>query len=400
MMLSIKATTRQRRLLVLGLWLRAIGSISYLQAMGGYYGGGDYKGYFREGLQYSQLLSFGQYGAALEPWFEAGWWGTSATSRIAGFVLFVIGPSLEGAFLVFAILGYFGLVCIWLAYDRSFPHGNSTLFLAWIVLFPSLWFWPTSLGKDALVLFGIGLFTMGFSGRSGTKNWIPMLLGVATVFAIRPQVAAVLVFAAGAGQWLSITRRGGTRSVFQGITVLCLGLLTLALAGGALGIEMFNPDEVEHYLVTSAQLSSTGGSSLDVDQSDGLPKLMAPVNTLLRPFLWEAKSPTALVAALEVLLMWLLIVWNRQRLRSFVRQHRNIPLFWMAIGFSVVYAVALGMSVSNLGIIARQRIHILPFVFMLITGTSTSVRSRRKSQLQNRRYVPREILGSTQSLHK
>jgi hypothetical protein len=40
--------------------------------------------------------------------------------------------------------------------------------------------------------------------------------------------------------------------------------------------------------------------------------------------------------------------------------------------FVVLYAVALGLMLTNLGIIARQRIFLFPFLFVLLQGVPSS----------------------------
>jgi len=155
----------ERVLLIFGLALRVIGAMLYLSVMGDYYGGGDYVAYFRDGSQFASSAAGLQ--AALDPdyWLAGRWWGTRFVSRVTGVLFMVFGTSLPLAFLAFSLIGYGGIVALWLAFRRAFPNEASERYLAWIVLFPSLWFWPAALGKDALVLCGIGIATLGFVGR-------------------------------------------------------------------------------------------------------------------------------------------------------------------------------------------------------------------------------------------
>jgi hypothetical protein len=96
--------------------------------------------------------------------------------------------------------------------------------------------------------------------------------------------------------------------------------------------------------------------------------LEGAISVLARPFVWEARSVTALFAALEILAVWVLAWFQRQRIANFIYAYRGYPLFWMATVFILVYAVALGMAAGNLGVVARQRIHIFPLLFMFFSG--------------------------------
>jgi len=351
----------ERVLLLLGLVLRLAGSMLYLSLIGGYYGGGDYLLYFRDGSQFANsaagLLT------ALDPdyWLAGRWWGTAFVSRLTGALFMVFGTSLPLAFLAFSLIGYGGIVSLWLAFRRAFPNEASERYLAWIVLFPSLWFWPAALGKDPLLLCGIGIATLGFVGRRGHTRWVPLAGGLLLVFMVRPQVAAVFAFSAVSAHWLASLSRMSLLRVVQGIALAGGAVGVAILASGALSVDLFRTDEVELYLQTRAGASNIGGSAIG---SDSIRLWLAPINVLFRPFPWEVSGATGALAAAEVVGIWGLAWLNRRGIRRFIAHHRGDVLLWLAVVFIVLYATALGMSIGNVGIIARQRVHIIPFLLM------------------------------------
>lgn len=362
-----RLATPVRRLLLGGLVLRVIGSLAYLVLVGTIYGGGDYIRFYQLALDYADIVSSGDIEAMLRPWTGAAWWGTRFISQVTGLLLVVIGPTMLGVFIFFALAGYVGILSLVYAFGRAFPSLPLKPYAAWVVLFPALWFWPSALGKDAIVLCGVGLATLGFVGRHARTSWLPLALGVALVFAVRPQVAAALVFSIMVGQWLGGERRWRISNLVQGAVILAVGIGVVTVSSGAIGVELFNPDEVERYLAHRADLSGFGGSAIR-GSGDSPSPWMAPVNTLLRPFPWEAAGPPAMLASAEMVLLWAMAWLRRKRIARFVRVHRRSRLLWMALVFSTVYSVALGMSLSNLGMIARQRIHVLPFLLIFIAG--------------------------------
>lgn len=365
---------RIRSMLLVGLGLRVIGAFAYLSLTEWYYGVGDYLAYFNEGLWYAENAGGEISLWSFETWSQGRWWGTGFVDRVTGVIITLLGPTLPGAFIVFAVVSYAGILAFGRAFTRAFPQADAWRYIAWIALFPSLWFWPAALGKDAIVLCGVGLATLGFVGKRGRTGWLTMGLGVLLVFCIRPQVAATLAFALVAGHWLGAARRPTFVSVLQGLVLLGLGVATVAMAGGALGFTLFNPDEVEGYLDSRAGAMNYGGSALGVES---VSPWMAPINVLFRPFLWEARGMTALLSAVEVVALWGLAWYRRREIRAFVRMHRRSRVFWMAVLFVLAYSVALGMSLTNMGIIARQRVHILPFLFMLFAGVPRRQNVRR-----------------------
>jgi hypothetical protein len=354
---------RFKRLIILGLWLRVVGAIVYLYFVESYYGAGDYNHYFRKGLEYSELLFQDGIDAFLDS-FHGRWWGTSFMEHFTGIILSFIGPSLSGAFVVCAALSYAGIVGIVLGFARAFPYADSAPFNIMVILFPSLWFWPAALGKDALVLCGVGLATYGYIGWRDRPLWFPLSVGIGLIFCIRPQVAATIVFAFVAGFWLGGSRQWTANRVLQGVLLLAAGIGVITLSGGALGIEMFDPDQVEDYLDRESSVSTRGGSAIEGSVTPWL----APINTLFRPFPWEAGSVTSILAAGEVVILWGMAWYRRRHIAAFVRMHRGSRLFWMALIFVAVYSTAMGMAIGNIGIIARQRVHVLPFLLMFIAG--------------------------------
>lgn len=364
-----RLTVSVRRLLVAGLAIRLVGSLAYLHGIGAAYGGGDYLLYYREGLQLADTAFTGGAYSIWDPdiWIRDSWWGTSFVTRVTALLLVIIGPTLSGAFIVYALLSYVGILGVAFAFYRAYPAIPLERYLLLVALFPSLWFWPAAVGKDALVLCGVGLATLGFVGRRARPQWALMAVGVGLVFCIRPQVAATLVFSLGAAQWLGAGLHWTLGNIVRGALFVGVGVWVLSLAAGALNVELFNSDEVEDYLASRSEVSAIGGSAMEVAE-EGVSPWLATVTTLFRPFLWEARGLTAFLAALEMVVFWG-IAWSRRRhINAFIRTQRRTRLFWFAAVFVVVYATALGMSISNLGIIARQRVHILPFLFLFFVG--------------------------------
>ena len=361
-------------LLVTGLWLRVLGARLYREVMERSYGGvADYNLYFDFGAPYAEAILSGAWSDVIDPWFEPGWYGTFATARLTGLVLYVVGATEFGAFLVFAYLGYIGIVAFWRAYELSFPGIESTRYLAFVVLFPSLWFWPAAVGKDSVVLCGIGLATWGFAGRTAARGWIMVAIGLFLIFIIRPQVAAVVVSAMAVSQFLAAGLELRLLTIVRLIFLVGIATATLIWSSQSMGVEFYDPEEVQEYLEAKSEASNIGGSAIDVQGGAGVSPLLAPINTLFRPFPWEARGFSNLIAAAEVGVLWLLVAWRRRVIWSFFKERRRSALFWMAVVFTLGYSVALGMTLTNIGIIARQRVHIFPFLFMLLAAGARRV---------------------------
>ena len=327
----------------------------------------DARIYFWWGERYAEYFSRLDFSPLFDPllWRGASWTGTNFMGYPPGFVITLIGPSWLGTFFAFGLLSFVGLAAYALAYRRSFPGVPYIAYWAWIFLLPSLWFWPSSIGKESMMLIGLGIATLGFAGKRGRPNWLVVGAGLALVFFIRPQVAAVFLFAVTLSYWLHFNTWSPGK-VLQGIVILAVGLAAVwftmaATLGGEVDLA-----SVEGYVDRNAGLNTYGGSSVEgVGASPaGIP--FAVMNVLFRPFIWEAHSVAALVSALEVLLIWGLAWFRRKELRAALKVWRRDRMLRFAIPFVVLYVVALGMNLSNLGLIARQRVLVFPLLFMIV----------------------------------
>lgn len=136
----------------------------------------------------------------------------------------------------------------------------------------------------------------------------------------------------------------------------------------AFGLEGPDLEGVSEYQQFRASKTMTGGSQV-ASPSGGLASLpVAYANVLLRPFPWEAHNPQALLSALEILVFWALILRRRRRIRRALSLWRSHRIFRFSVFFVLLYAALIGITAFNLGIIARQRVLVWPFLFCLVEG--------------------------------
>jgi hypothetical protein len=371
-----------KNVLYFALVLRIVGSYGrYYMVTDMYDFTGDSFMYFEHGLAYASMLWSGDFATALE-WTAEKWWGTPFVQFFTGLVLAGIGPTFFGAFLVFSLLAFAGLVGFTRAFQRAYPTVPAWKYARWALLFPSLWFWPSAIGKEAVVILGLGLAVAGFVGKNDRINWPLLLLGLGFVFAIRVQVAAVLIFALVFAYWLSFAGRWTPARVAQGVGILVIGVAGMQVALGEMGMDSFDGEGVQQYLTENAgrggggpqrgTLSAIEGAQVGLS---GIPDALA--NILLRPFPWEARNPQLMITALEILAFWAIVYYRRSNVLAAIRHWRKERLLRLAVPFILVYAISLGMLLANMGLIARQRILIFPFLFFLVEAVPAAVRAAR-----------------------
>jgi hypothetical protein len=207
---------------------------------------------------------------------------------------------------------------------------------------------------------------MGYAGRSGKIHWIQLIIGVFFVYAIRPELAAVVILSMIIAHWLSLLRGGWTLgTTAQAVLLVGGGLIGIWLAMQKTGM-MGDDGSVQGYLEDNKAREVGGGSELDAAPVGitGIP--LALINILVRPFPWEARSFMMAITAVEILAFWVIVWFKRKNVVRALRHWRSERLLRVAIPFILVYSITLGMVMGNMAIIARQRIFLFPFLFLLV----------------------------------
>jgi hypothetical protein len=365
-----------KRILLAALVLRVVGSGARYWILYDFYrGNGDAGLYYTWGIRYADAFWAGDFSALTDPaqWRGVKWYGTQFVNFVAGFVTMGLGPTQFGTFVAFSLLAFLGMAGFALAFRRSFPRVDPRWYWGLIFLFPSLWFWPSSIGKEAISMMGLGLATLGFVGRRNEYiHWPLLAVGLFFVFAIRPQVAAVFITSMMLAHWLGSTGRMTFSKLVQGAVLLIVGVGGVIVSARYMGIESFDMEGVVAYMEENTARSEGGSQIETVGVGVGnIP--VALLNTIARPFVWEASNPTMLMAALEVVLFWGLVVYRRREVMWTLRRWRANRLLRLALPFALLYSVSLGMLIANLGIIARQRVLMLPFLFLVLAAAPVGV---------------------------
>lgn len=355
-------------LAIAALAFRVIGAIGRHVVIYQFYGGtADAGVYFNQARQYVERFYAFDFSPFWDQslWMRPSFWGTQFVTYPTAIVLSFTGPTILGAFIVFSLLSFLGLVGFAIAFRNAYPHVPLKRYVRWIWFFPALWFWPSSIGKEALIMMGLGLSVAGFIWKRDRINVLLLLTGLFFVFAIRPQVAAVVMMSMVVAQWLPAAGGWNFKTISQGVVLGAIGLFGINLSLQQIGVEGFDIEGVQAYMEANTA-ASTGGSDIEA-VGPGITNVpFAMINILFRPFPFEARNVMMAFSAIEILVFWI-IVWKRRRHLKFVlRNWRNDRLVKLALVFIVLYSATLGMMVANLGIIARQRVFLFPFLFLLI----------------------------------
>ena len=360
------------RLLMLALAARVAGALAYYGVFRIVYGGlGDSVLYASRGVEIAEGLGSFHPPPLLVPGPAST--GTQVTEYLAGVMFTITGPTVLGAFIVWAALSFVGAWYFYKAFRVSFPEGNSRLYGWLIFLLPSMLYWASFLGKDALMLLFLGVATYGcallFRGRFA-RGLVCLAIGEAGVMVLRAPIALAITVAALAGLLTAGARR--TRLPAPRWAASILVITSLAIAAASITRSSMRGGSVAGAFAEQETEAHGGTGDLSHHRSNfeapnpftpaGLP--VAIVTTNLRPFPWEARTGLQAVQALESFFVLAVLVWRR---REIVRGLAT----WRSNGMVVVVAVSfLALSIllsplGNFGLLSRQRTQVLPFLLLL-----------------------------------
>jgi hypothetical protein len=372
----------------LGVLARLFSAVVYMMVTQKVYGGGDYEAYTRAGVQLvnsvrSGHLSSLQFGSVS---------GTHFIGSVTAVVFAVVGVSQLAGFFVFACLGFLGQIAFYEAFVTGVPDGDHRRYALFILFMPSLLFWTSTIGKDALMVLGLGLGALGAARiLAGQKRGLaPLAAGVLLVVQIRPYMALLLLAAfAVAYVFREAPTSGPVNPLVKIVTLGLLGvglvLLTRDVAGflhiNSVSVSSTNT-ELGKINTNISHVTSLGyGQSTVTSPVHHLSQYPAAVVTVLyRPFPWEAPDPTSLAASIEFMLFLIVTIVGLPRITRAIRSVRRNPYVLLVVVYlpAFVYGFA---SFSNFGLLDRQRAsQALPFLFVLVAGIPTGTGTAKEPE--------------------
>jgi hypothetical protein len=375
---------RMLRIIKWALFLKLLGGVfRYLVVSELYSGFADSAQYHRVGLQLAELFRDGVFHADIGPVI-----GTGFIEIVTGVVYALIGPTKIGGFIFFSWLGFWGLLLFYRAFRIALPGADHFRYALLVFFMPSMIFWPSSTGKDAWMMFALGLCANGVARIHVRKSggFFVLALGLLASVMARPHVGVIVMVALTASYLFRRTPQSrsplGPIAKIVGIVVLILitGVM-LRQAEDYLKVDsLTNQETINDLQDYTRKQTTTGFSKFDTPEKGGLSQLPLGIITLLfRPFPWEATSGQSMFASLEGVLLIALFVRGRRRFRSLIRFARAHAYVVLALVYSPIFIYAFS-AIGNFAIVGRQRAQLFPFVFVLLALPAAGRAEKRASR--------------------
>ena len=214
-----------------------------------------------------------------------------------GVVYTVIGPSKLGGCVVFSWLGFWGLFFFYRAFTIAVPEGRRRSYAYLLFFLPSLVFWPSSIGKDAWMMFSMGMATYGIAQlltRWTIGGVVAAAAGLWLASLVRPHIAAfmAIAFVVALVMRKSRSEHRELAPVVKGAAIVLVLLLAVVLTLKTSGSLKIGVDGGLGAALTSVEdRTSKGGSDFSPTIADSPVRFpMAAITVLFRPFIFEAHN--------------------------------------------------------------------------------------------------------------
>jgi hypothetical protein len=363
---------RLAQLLMLALCLKLFGSVlRYWVAIYVYDGFADALMYHDFGTELAMRFRGGELSTGLDSLS-----GTDFIRFLTGLLYTVTGSSVYAGFLLYSWLAFWGMFYLYRAFTLAVAGGDRRGYARLLFFLPSMLYWPSSIGKEAWMLFTLGLAAFGtarlLTGRpwrglalAGTALWLGAL--------VRPHVTGMAALALVVAYLVARPPRrlgalGPVVKLFALVALVAVAGLLLGKTSSYLLERGIDPQEgVTTVLGESERRTGQGGSTFDAPSVMSSPaKLpLAIVTVFFRPFPFEAHNAQVAVTALESTLLLCLLLARRRGVWQALRHPRRRPYVAFVAVYSLLFVIAFS-SIANFGILARERTQVLPFFLVLL----------------------------------
>lgn len=257
-----------------------------------------------------------------------------------------------------------GLTALFKFFKPFFIDKIRVLFYA-IFLIPSVLFWGSGLLKESFILFGLGFLLLSLQQLFIHFKWyylIIILLSFIILLYTKYYVLAALILPL--SSYLIYNKIMRNKLI---ISYLFAFILLLSLAFIAWILKGFNPFDL---IVNKHQEFFRFNTIYPSNSSFEMPYLIdwwsvikhtpnAWVNTLIRPYLWESKSPFVLISSLENLIFIGLFI-----LAMLFPNRKNVNWFYVVfcLSFVMVLFSIIGLTIPIFGALVRYKVPGLPFL--------------------------------------
>ncbi|MDW1925165.1 MULTISPECIES: hypothetical protein [Vibrio] len=279
-----------------------------------------------------------------------------------------VASSFLGVSLVYNIFGFIGLIAIYSSIEPYIISNSyiKKMLVKALIFLPSISYWTSGIGKDSLSFFIVGLLIWIFSNRK--YNFFLIFFLLVFMFLIRPHIGVVLIVALFFHFSIVSKVKMHTR-VFLFLIMILGSIVSFPLLLDFLKFDsVMSVDSVSNYIDKRQGYNLDSGSSIDISTMN---PIFVLVSYMFRPFVWEARSFSQVVSAVDNLYLMCFFLANVYVLAKIKNIIIN-DMFYLC--FFMICLLMLSLTTSNLGIAVRQKWIFMPFIIYIYVKYSDGKR--------------------------
>lgn len=280
-----------------------------------------------------------------------------------------INASYLNSTLIYNLFGSIGLILLYLSIKRYLT--NLSRYWVLILFIPSMNFWSSGLGKDAISYMACCLFI--YAVTTSTRPAFLIIIAFFSMFMVRPHIAAMLLIS----YVIYFIIKSKTHIIVKAmiLPVIAASLLfSLSFVQQYVGLEEASFDSVSSYVDDRQSVNKGGGSSLDI-ASMSYPMQM--FTYIFRPLPFEAHNAVALITSFENIFLLFILIYIAFKSKSSLKiffKNENLWLFMYAF----LTCTMLAITTANLGIATRQKWMFMPVLIYLLIHALHDYRTKRR----------------------
>ena len=322
-------------------------------------------------------------------WFDSYQAGTVFLHFVAYPFTKYLMFSYEMMMVLFSWMGYWGFVYFYIVFRENLRFKHKLFGFDLITLFvflPNMHYWTASLGKGSIIFLGIAMAIYGLS-RIGSRK-IALILGLVIVYHVRPHVFLFMAVGILVGVFTGKEKVPFYQKalVFTGSAVTLFLLYDTIISFVGLDQDNLFDSFTEFSDVRAYELSKSAGSGID---TSNYPLYLKLLTFWFRPLFFDAPSFIGIVVSFENLLyVFLTLKLIDRQFFGFIKSAPGL-VKTAAVTF-LATSFALSGTLSNLGIIIRQKSMVMYFLLFLILSFMDYKQNMRlsKKKVPRRNTIP------------
>jgi hypothetical protein len=367
-----------------------------------YYGGGDTLNYHSHGSRIiweaftedvgkglQLLFSDGSKSSGIYKYASQIWYFKDQQSyfiiRIAALFDLITFSTYSATAVLFAVLSFAGGWLMFLTFYRIVPELHRWTALACLFI-PTVFFWGSGIFKDTITLAALGIsfycfYRVFIDRKYSIISVLVLLFSLWVIYSIKKYI--LLSFLPVIIIWIAIRTLVKVRSIVLRVIIVPIALVPVLFLAYYTIVKVGEDDprynveklaetaKITAYDIRYGWGARTGeGSGYTLGELDGTWQSMvrlapgAIIVSLYRPYLWEIRSPLMVLSAFESMAFLLVTLYVFYRVGFRGLKYLRKPEVVFCLGFSLMFAFAVGVSTYNFGTLSRYKIPLLPFYAM------------------------------------